>query len=571
MAIIRNLKVHILSGLILSIMVAFVITQYLVSRNTVKTKNNDMMRSFIRHEICAINDWIYEHQQIINLASALFKTDWLDENATQQYLKTFLDSGQNFTSLYFGTPDNRLIAASEWKRPPNFDLRTRPWYLEALRTGGLTTTPVFLNASKDELIITISKPIFNQAGRLVGVVAGDLPLESLLAQIRLASTNKDEETFIVSTDGQLLAHSSIKTNTVPLETKLPHPDYAAVLSDIAHTKTGSLEIELGQTSGFLVFKHVKRLDIIVAAFVPNTLLDTTLSTLTMTFIVIMTISLCLWGYCIWYQRRHIALPWILLTQGLQAINPDVRPWYRLPSIPSKNFSPIIETVNGILDKIERYYDKKNSAELALKKSLSEKETLLREVHHRVKDNMQIIINLLETQAGFQHTPRSIDALNQVVQRLQSMLIVHEELYNSADLSSIVFTPLAARILSSLSKTLDQKQRIQYSIESGETSLNLIAAIPCSLILDELISNAMRHAFPGERGGNIRISLKPISGSISGKRFVLVIEDDGCGLPEGLDLNTAQTVGLQLVSILCKQLQADLALDRSKGTRYTIIF
>lgn len=567
----RSLRLHLLAGLVLTVMTASVVIQYLISRDTLRTKDNDVMRIFIEREISSIDGWIREHGQIINLAGTLVKKNDTDESATLRYLETFLESGRDFTTLYFGTPDNRMINASKWKMPPGFDLRTRPWYLAALRAGDLTTTPVFLNASRDKLIITVCKPIFGQTGMLKGVLAGDLPIDSLLARIAVTSPDGTGSSFVVSTDGHLLAHSSITTNRNPLDVKLPHPDYARVLTNISQTKSGSLEVELGGTDGFLVFRQMEPLDLIVAAFVPDTQLDATLDTLKLTFIAIIAVSLVIWGSFIWYQRRHIDLPLALLAQGIRAIDPDARPWYRLPSVPSQDFAPIVETVNGILDRIELYYNEKNSAETALRKSLSEKETLLREVHHRVKNNMQIVVSLLETQADFQRDPHSIDALQQIAQRVHSMAIVHEELYRSDNLSSISFGPVANRILSSLSEALDREQRINYSIENNDTSLDLVKAIPCGLILNELVSNSMKHAFPGESTGNIRISLTSINGTPPGRQFVLVIEDDGCGLPDGLDMASAHSFGLQLVSILCKQLQADLTLDRSRGTRYTIIF
>jgi len=571
MPIKRSLRLHLLAGLVLVVMTASVIIQYLVSRDTLRTKDNDVMRIFIEREIGNIDGWIREHGQMINLAGSLVQKAGETESEILHYLTTFLESGRDFVTLYFGTPDNRMINASKWRMPPGFDLRTRPWYLEALRAGDLTTTPVFLNASRDRLIITVCKPVYDAAGILKGVVAGDLPIDSLLGRIATTSPDTAGCSFVVGTEGRLLAHSSYLSNRNPLEVPFPDPDYSPVLARITHGKTGTFETTLAGVSGFLVFKHMEQLDLIVAAFVPDDKLDQTLGTLKITFFAIIAVSLVIWVSFVWYQRRHIDLPLALLEQGVTAIDPDARPWYRLPSIPSKDFTPIVHTINSILDRIELYYNEKNSAETALRKSLQEKESLLREVHHRVKNNMQIVVSLLESQADFQREPHSIEALQQIAQRVRSMAIVHEELYRSENLSQIPFTPVAEKIISSLADLLDHNHRIHWTIEDCDRGLDLVKAIPCGLILNELVSNVLKHAFAENEPGVLRVSLTALLDAPPKKQFLMTVEDNGRGLPEGLDMSATRSFGLQLVKILCKQLQADLTLDRSNGTRYSIFF
>ncbi|MBN2206013.1 MAG: PAS domain-containing protein [Candidatus Aminicenantes bacterium] len=201
-------------------------------------------------------------------------------------------------------------------------------------------------------------------------------------------------------------------------------------------------------------------------------------------------------------------------------------------------------------------------------ALKEKEVLLREVYHRAKNNMQIISSLLNLQASRIDDPVLRDILKQNQSRIRTMALVHEKLYKSGDLSRIDFSTyarsLATQLLAAAGPCAD---RVALDLDLDDVVLNLNTAIPCGLILNELILNAFKHAFAGGRGGTLRVVLR---GTGPG-RYLLRVADDGVGFPEGLDFRRAQTMGLEIINTLAGQLDAAIDLDRSAGTAFTVVF
>jgi PAS domain S-box-containing protein len=204
----------------------------------------------------------------------------------------------------------------------------------------------------------------------------------------------------------------------------------------------------------------------------------------------------------------------------------------------------------------------------LQSSLLEKEALLREVHYRVKNNMQLISSMFNLQAGEISDPKAVDKLRESQARIRSMSLIHEKLYRSKDLARIGF----ADYIRSLAAHLFHFWRTEGSPISLETdleelTLDINTAIPCGLIINEILSNALEHAFPGGRPGRIHIGLR----AAAGNAYILDIRDDGIGLPDGVDPGRTETLGLQIIALLVRQLEGSLAIDRSAGTAYTIRF
>ncbi|MGO9566686.1 MAG: sensor histidine kinase, partial [Desulfomonilaceae bacterium] len=217
--------------------------------------------------------------------------------------------------------------------------------------------------------------------------------------------------------------------------------------------------------------------------------------------------------------------------------------------------------------VGRDIDDRKRAEGELKASLREKEVLLREIHHRVKNNLQVISSLLRLQSRYvTHTPsRQLFEASQ--SRLQSMALIHEKLYTSGNLTDIDFKgyieSLGARLLAS--STVPGSQ-IKLQTEIGAVPVGIDVAVPCGLISNELISNSLKHAFPGQKEGVIGVSFVSYS-----HEFELVVRDDGVGLPENLDLENAQTLGLRLVNTLVQQLQGHMKVNNADGTEFRIRF
>ena len=204
---------------------------------------------------------------------------------------------------------------------------------------------------------------------------------------------------------------------------------------------------------------------------------------------------------------------------------------------------------------------RKEAESQIRASLAEKEVLLKEIHHRVKNNLQIISSLLHLQASKMEDEKLLEAFEDSQNRIRSMALIHEELYNAADLAHIDFAGYIRRLTDNLFESFGVGVgRIRMSIEGDSVSFTIDKAIPMGLIINELVTNSLKYAFPENRQGTIRISL---TAQAEGP-FNLTISDDGVGFPDDIDYRNPQTLGLRLVGTLTAQLEARLELERSEG-------
>ncbi len=206
------------------------------------------------------------------------------------------------------------------------------------------------------------------------------------------------------------------------------------------------------------------------------------------------------------------------------------------------------------------------AEQQIKASLQEKEILLKEIHHRVKNNLQIVSSLLSLQSS-QVVDETIGVLFRDSQdRIRSMALVHEQLYGSEDLARIEFGQYLRDLTSYLIRSYRSKG-VNLRVEVDDVHLNIDTAIPCGLIINELASNALKHAFPDGREGEIGISLREDGAG----QYMLIVRDDGVGFPMDVDCHHTESLGLQLVNSLVRQIKGTIQLHRDNGTMFEIRF
>jgi len=200
-------------------------------------------------------------------------------------------------------------------------------------------------------------------------------------------------------------------------------------------------------------------------------------------------------------------------------------------------------------------------------SLAEKEVLLKEVHHRVKNNLQVIASLLRLQANAFSDPELAAALRESQTRVESMAMIHEQLYETQDLRDIDFARYAASLLNNLLQSYGVDDgRVAGHVALDPLPLGVDRAIPAGLILNELISNALKHAFPPGRRGYIWIE-----GGAREGRIQLSVRDDGVGIPADLQSRRPKSLGLEIVNILTRQLKGELAVESEHGTAFRISF
>ena len=224
-------------------------------------------------------------------------------------------------------------------------------------------------------------------------------------------------------------------------------------------------------------------------------------------------------------------------------------------------------MKGVIEYVRDITERK-AAEDQLQASLREKEVLLREIHHRVKNNMQVISSLLNLQSRHSQDSAVLEMFRESQRRIRSMALVHERLYQSSDLSRIEFSEYLRNLATHLFHSCQvNTSRVRLKMDAEEVYLNINTAIPCGLIVNELISNALKHGFPENRSGEVGVELHRVEGD----GYMLRVRDDGVGFPEGLDFRTTETLGLQIVTTLVSQIDGSIQLNRKKGTEFSIRF
>jgi PAS domain S-box-containing protein len=222
-----------------------------------------------------------------------------------------------------------------------------------------------------------------------------------------------------------------------------------------------------------------------------------------------------------------------------------------------------ETILGMIMDIT---ENKRSQDL-IKKSLREKEMLLKEIHHRVKNNLMVISSLLSLQSRYIKDEVSKSIFKESQNRARSMALIHELLYRSSDLKRINFGDYIKTLTNELFRMyVTDPDRIELNINVEDVMLDINTAIPLGLIVNELVSNSMKHAFPNDMKGKIDIEFKLEYGIYS-----MIVSDNGVGFPKDYDLEVSDSLGLRIVNSLTEQIDGQIELERKNGTRYIIKF
>ncbi len=203
----------------------------------------------------------------------------------------------------------------------------------------------------------------------------------------------------------------------------------------------------------------------------------------------------------------------------------------------------------------------------IKESLSEKEVLLKEIHHRVKNNLQIIRSLINLQSKQIHDKTALAAFDDISKRIFSMALVHEKLYKSENFININFKEYIESMVKELFYSYEITGKISLDLKVQNILLGLDIAIPSGLIINELVTNALKHAFPNGKNGTIKIYL----GKVTDKIILLDVADNGIGINSDIDPFNPQTLGLTLINILTRQLNGQLEINQNAGSHFKIYF
>ncbi|MBP8034058.1 MAG: PAS domain S-box protein, partial [Bacteroidia bacterium] len=231
--------------------------------------------------------------------------------------------------------------------------------------------------------------------------------------------------------------------------------------------------------------------------------------------------------------------------------------------PIKNINNEVVEVSGIGFDITE--NKINEEKIT--QSLKEKDILLKEVHHRVKNNMQVISSILNLQSSYVKDTYALNLLKECQNRIKSMAFIHESLYQTKNFESVNFSEYVTTLSKNLVHTYSiNTKKIKLILTLDKLFLSLDASIPCGLIINEIISNSLKYAFPDNRDGIIFVNLRVIKNKVS-----IEVGDNGIGIPDTVDVKNTQTLGLQLVDTLVEQINGTIKLIRNKGTIFSIEF
>ncbi len=210
---------------------------------------------------------------------------------------------------------------------------------------------------------------------------------------------------------------------------------------------------------------------------------------------------------------------------------------------------------------------RKTMETQIESSLKEKEYLLKEIHHRVKNNLQVISSLLSMQARKATDLKVKQVLTESQNRVKSIALVHEKLYQSRSLDRIEYGDYLTKVVTHLFESFNvNPAQISWKVNARDVDVNIEQAVPCSLILNEMITNSLKYAFPEGRKGEITISF-----SLANGNYTLDYRDNGVGVPAGAHLERSGSLGMQLINGLTRQLDGKIAIDTEVGVHYTIIF
>ena len=277
----------------------------------------------------------------------------------------------------------------------------------------------------------------------------------------------------------------------------------------------------------------------------------------------------------WYiQTRKLARPITQLTDNVEtaieneSFTSDAIDIAEIDQL-RNNFERLIGQLLEGKIAVESRSEELAKANGLLEQSLSEKVVLLKEIHHRVKNNLQIVSSMLYLQGKEIKDERDRELFADSQSRVRSMALIHERLYQSEDLNQVDFSQYVPSLVETLFSTYrNEDQHVSLCIEVEDLMLDLDRAIPCGLMINELVANSLKYAFPTGQAGEISIHLRLKDNEL----VELVVADDGIGLPVEFDIKNSNTLGLQLIHILTRQLSGSLSVRKGEGgAQFTIIF
>ena len=277
------------------------------------------------------------------------------------YMKRLMANNSSFSSVYFGTTDNVMINGSGWVPDQSFDLRTRLWYIQAVKESKLIFTEVFLNASKDKLIITIAKPVYNSNNQLLGVIAGDVSIKDIVTMVKDKTISGKGYSFLIDGKGNILAHPDYEYEPTS-ELKNVNEISKELTTYLSQNKPGITRISLDGLDGYLAYQSIENTNWKIGSFIPlNEYMNKELQ-FSRIFLITLLSSLAVFIIFLWQQKRYLITPLLTLGTDIERINIEHTRAFRLPTQENEPLIVLRKSINVVLNKTEELFEQLKSEE-----------------------------------------------------------------------------------------------------------------------------------------------------------------------------------------------------------------
>lgn len=361
------LKLYALAVVVVAVILAGLYMQYAFARNMMQEEAQQhilLSSAVLQGEIMA---WMVRNNQLVDDAGDFIAARPWHSDDILIYLKMLRHANPRFASLYYGTAENTMINASGWKMPAGFDLRIRPWYVQAAGQDRLIYTHAFVNASKDDVIITIARPVHGADNSLLGVVGGDVSLRTMIDMVQEKKIGESGFSFLVDGNGVMVAHPGYHLD---IEVPLPRvtEEYAAVISAAKGRNAEVFPASFRGRDGYVIVRIFPNTDWVLCSFVPLEDFLQTREHLMRTFVLALTVALVILAFFVFYLMKYVFRPVALLHGRVEQIDVEQRDGYRISEAGLADFSVLARSANKILDKAQAYMNQLEENELELRRS-----------------------------------------------------------------------------------------------------------------------------------------------------------------------------------------------------------
>ncbi|PKM66105.1 MAG: hypothetical protein CVU95_12275 [Firmicutes bacterium HGW-Firmicutes-2] len=447
---------------------------------SIKTEVENTIDSRLDYMASEINGHIQRNQRALGAVENFILIE-KDEEKILSFMQALMGINPTFQSIYFGTPDNRMINGSGFIPPATFDLRTRPWYIAAINDNKQIITRPYLNASKDNWIVTLAKPVYDEQNRLLGVVAGDSLLQSTLGLLEQQKISDKGYIFLLDSDHNVMLHPEYENMTGLV---LSLSDLSKELSlELLENKNGIIFTSLNGVDGYVGWRTFEDSGWVIGSFAPmSDFVNQRLQNMTIFLITILSTILILFIIFV-LQKKYVINPIKELDDDIQKISAVKNITYRLPIRPSDPFSELRITANMVLEKTEDYFKEMTKNQKALKgankdlyvalKQLTAVEEELRSQNEELIENKQALeVSERKNRAIVEVLPDIIFILNEdgifldCLVNEDDRLYVKKEHFISKPISEVMPEPIIAMSMHAINQAIatGELQRFEYDLE-----------------------------------------------------------------------------------------------------------